>query len=146
MKRLIAACAFLMFGCGLSQAHERTMKQLIIQKSKEGKLSCSVTRTLSGHMEYSAAGPSMKSLKRLPMLKCFSKALRTRPAVAHTGEETVTAQIHFEVLGIMRCYRTNVYIVKFPDEIPDNVEGITSYCYKKAWDAAQDKDILRSWI
>lgn len=145
MKKLMLICALVVPGYVFSQVPEGSAKQPTIQKSKEGKLSCSITTSANGRMEYLVSGPSMKSIKKLSVLRCFSKALRAQPKEVLTEEVPVSAQVHSEVLGGIRCYKTDTYIVKFRNEVPDNVEGVTAYCYKKAWDDSQNKENLRTW-
>lgn len=144
MKKLILIIA-IAHGASFPQNREEPSRMPVIQRSTEGKLACSVTTSPSGHMEYFVSGPNMRSLKKLTVLRCFSKALRARHVVVVSEEEHVTAQVHSEILGGIRCYRTNLYIVKFRDDIPDNIEGLARYCYKKAWEESQEKRNLRRW-
>ncbi len=119
--------------------------QPLIQKARNGSISCSAVKH-GNHYEYYVSGPSIGLLQKIPVLQCIAKALNQTPKPIATAEVLVVTQIQAKIDGT-RCYKVDKeYILKFRDEIPDNLEQQVVACYNKAEERRLEKIRDPRWI
>lgn len=111
---------------------------------KEGKdLSCSLTMT-GDVKQYFISTSDLTAMKTMEIVRCLGKATRQQPKTVKEDEVLIHANI-FANVGGLRCYKGKKFILKFTEDIPDDLERLIGICFLRAAYKARERMESNSW-